>query len=126
MAKATTMTRPKRGNGDGSIYPYGDRWRVAVPYRDAATGKTKYRIRIAAPRREADRLLADTIRDRDSGMDLATITVEGFLARWLTNQAMRVKASTLRAHELHVRRHINPAIGKIQVSKLTPTDVENM
>src|SRR4051794_5574035 len=126
MVKATSPTRPKRGNGDGSIYPYGDRWRVAVPYQDPATGKTKYRIRIAATRRDAHRLLADTIRDRDAGLELSTITVEKFLERWLKNQAIRVKASTLRSHELHIRRHIKPALGQIQLAKVVPGDVERM
>lgn len=128
MAKATTPTRTKRtrGNGDGTIYPYGDRWRVAIPYRDETTGKTKYRVRIANTRREADRLLAETIREREAGMNLSKMTLETFLGRWLKAQRMRVKASTLRSHESHIRLYINPALGKLAIDKITPSDVERM
>src|SRR4051812_12360332 len=87
-----------RANGDGTTYRFGDRWRAAVPYRDPASGKTKYKVKIASTKREADRVLADMLRDRDAGLDLGKITVEQFLGRWLKNQKMRVKASTLRAH----------------------------
>ena len=90
------------------------------PYIDAATGKTKYRVRIADTRREADRILADTIRDREAGLDLTTITVEAFLAKWLKTQRPPVKASTLLAHEAHIRLYINPIIGKLPVAKQSP------
>ena len=115
MTQPTTTAAPKRpradrtrGNGDGTVYPFGDRWRVAVPYRDAATGKTKYRTKIATTRGKADRLLADMIRDREAGLDLSQITVETFLERWLAGQRLRVKASTVRTQEGHIRLYINP------------------
>src|SRR5262245_16004785 len=114
MAKATTPERSKRANGDGSIYPFGDRYRVAIPYRDHQ-GKLKRRVRIAETRREAERILTDTLRDRDAGRDLTTISVEAFLGRWVAVQRQRVRASTFRAHESHIKHYINPAIGQIAV-----------
>ena len=133
MAKPTAPTTSERtrgertrGNGDGTIYPFEGRFRVAVPYRDPATGKTKYKVKLAPTRRVADHLRVEMIRDREAGLDLSKVTVETFLAGWLNGQRLRVKASTVRTQEGHIRLYINPALGRMPVAKVTPSDVERL
>src|SRR5262245_45642723 len=115
MAQATTADRTRtRGNGDGSIYERGDKFRVVVSVPDPLTGVSTRRSFTAKTRREAEKLLAKKLEDRHGGMTLSSVTVETFMASWLATQKASVKASTFRGRELHIRSYINPTIGRIQ------------
>src|SRR5262245_12904994 len=110
-----TTSRRSRGNGDGSIYQVGDRFRVAVSYRDPLTGQTKRKVTTVKTRREAERLLVDNTRAREAGLDLASITVEALLADWLRRRRATIAASTWRTQASHVRIYLNPVLGHIQI-----------
>jgi len=54
------------------------------------------------------------------------VTVAEFLAAWLDAERARVRASSWRQREGHVRTYIIPAIGAIVLARLVPMDVERM
>jgi integrase len=160
-----------RGNGQGSIYANGARWRVAIPYRDPATGRTRHSVltvqteeqaelvlagqgfvsqdgarwrasvpyidpqsgrtrlsitRNLASRRAAEHALSTRVSDRQAGVDLSDMTVAEFLERWLPGERLRIRASTYRGHEAHIRLYIVPAIGHFAVAGLRAHHVEDM
>ncbi len=57
----------------------------------------------------------------------ASMTVEQWMKYWLTNiQWKRVTPRTFENDESMVRAHINPAIGKVRLDKLTPLHIEKV
>jgi integrase len=124
MTKSTGTRR--RANGEGSIFPYRDRWRGAVTWTDAdgirhkrvVTSKVKGDVR-----REVARLRAAL----DQGIaPPPRTTVADFLATWLDASHQRIRHSTWRGYESCVRVYLVPAFGSVELGKLTPTQVERM
>jgi integrase len=115
----------RRANGEGSIYETAEgRWRGAVTWLDAAgrrqrrtvSGKSQgeVRKRLSALRSELDRGIAP----------VASGTVGAFLAEWLAASRQRIRAATWRQYESTTRQYLVPAIGRLQLAKLSPADVE--
>lgn len=119
------MARSKRGNSEGSIYQRTDGLWVAV--LSVPGGRRKYLY--ATTRREvADKLTAASAA-RDKGLPALdeTVTVGAFLQRWLDDVVTpRARPRTLDSYRMHVRLHLEPAIGKIRLARLTPADVQRM
>ncbi len=112
----------RRTRGEGSLYRVADgAWRGAVLVngkRRYVSGRTKTETaaRVAKLRSEADRGIAAGPR----------LTVNDQLTAWMGAVRQRVRPSTLRGYEQHVRTNIRPALGKVSLARLTPTDVERM
>lgn len=124
---APAEDRPKRGNGTGSVYPYTRGGYVAAfTWRDDSG--VRHRRTVSAPTRDAaDRALARMRDDHDAGR-LASDpgTVEGYLARWLETSKQDVRPSTWRQREGSIRAYVIPALGRIRLARLAPSDVEGM
>lgn len=121
------MTRRRRANGEGSIYRTAEgRWRGAIAWTDAkgtarrraVSGRSQ-----AAVRRELATLRVEL--DRGAAPAPAGTTAE-FLEGWLVAARQRIRASTWRQYESTTRRYLVPALGRAQLAKLTPSDVERM
>jgi integrase len=118
----------RRGNGEGSISRRKDgRWEAKYtahtaegPKRRALYGKT---------RKEAADKLTQVLADRASGytFDTENMTVGEYLDRWLkdTDQGS-VRTSTYERHEQIVRLHLRPALGRVKLSKLTPSHLQGL
>ena len=112
----------RRTRGEGSLYRVADgAWRGAVLVngkRRYVSGRTKTETaaRVAKLRSEADRGIAAGPR----------LTVNDQLTAWMGAVRQRVRPSTLRGYEQHVRTNIRPALGKVSLARLTPTDVERI
>ena len=118
----------RRANREGTIYhvPSENRWRAALTWTDGAgkrhrrtvSGKTQagVRQRLGLLRSELDRGLAP----------IRTDTVAGYVVAWLDREKQRIRPSTWRGREMHVRGYIVPALGTVPLSKLTPAHVERM
>ena len=52
------------------------------------------------------------------------LTVGDYLAGWIERDRMRVRPSTWRGHESHVRVYLIPALGHVPLARLTAADVE--
>jgi integrase len=116
------MTR--RGPGEGSI-----RQRRENLFEGRLRNGTE-RQSVYGPTRAAVRSkLRDLARAADAGLSLAggRQTVGEYLDRWLVDVAAhRVRPSTLRGYQQHVRLAVNPTIGAIRLDKLTGQDLARL
>ncbi len=67
--------------------------------------------------------------DRDGGLifDADSLTVGEYLERWhLDSVKGTVRTSTVERHEINVRVHISPALGRIRLKGLTPRHVRGL
>ena len=125
MAESTVR---RRGNGEGYLKhdPKRDRWRGAVawtdrdgtPRRKAFSGKSR-----ADVKRRMDALRTELAAGHEPG---STQTVAEYLAGWLEAERARVRPSTWRYRDGHIRLYIVPTLGSLKLSALAPRDVERM
>ncbi len=126
MPDSTARKARRRSAGEGSVYRNGDRWRGAITWTDPAG--TRHRRTVTGRTAESARAKLDELR-RD--LRLGTLAPAGpglttgdFLARWLERHRLRVRPSTWRTAEMHVRVYLNPRFGRIPLARLSATDVE--
>ncbi len=130
MRKCATDERPsrRRANGEGTIYQdAAGHWRGALAW--VAPDGTRRRRTVYGPSQaEARRKLTKLRRDVDQGIEPAvgSLTVDAFLRAWIERERGRVRPSTWRGYEQRVRTSILPALGRVQIARLTPADVEAM
>lgn len=102
-----------------------------VDYRDQ---NGRRRLKTFETKKAADAWARTAMYEVDHGThtpDRATVTVEEAARLWLAackvgrrNRDRGVEASTLRAYQRHVDRHIVPLIGTVKLNKLGPARVE--
>jgi integrase len=118
----------RRGNGEGYLKhdPKRDRWRGAVAWTDP-DGTPRRRAFSGKTRADVRRRMSDLRAELDAGREPAsTLTVADYLAGWLEAERARVRPSTWRYRDVHVRHHIVPAIGDTKLADLEPRHVERM
>jgi integrase len=120
---------PKRGNGEGSIYPYKNRDGKVIGYRGSYwvyTTKGPKRRYVSGKRREDVRdKLTTALSDREDGFvfDAGAMRVGEYLDRWLKDVEGTVRESTYQRYEYAVGPHIKPALGRIKLKDLGPAQV---
>ena len=130
MTEPTTEKTPKRRRprGEGSTYESADgRWHSAIVVVDSRTGArvrhvTSGRTMAAAQ----DRMTKLRAELASTGRASSRTTVAEFMTTWLESERARVRAATFRGRRLHVRNYIIPAIGRLRLAELRPSDVERM
>lgn len=118
----------KRANREGSIYRVEaeSRWRGALTWTDAA-GKQHRRVVSGKTQAAVRKRLGELRTDLDRGMaPVRTDSLAAFLEGWLERERQRVRASTWRGRDHHVRAYLVPALGPIPLADLTPAHVERM
>lgn len=115
----------RRSKGDGSIYQRKDgRWvgSIDIGWRD---GKRRRRTVTATTRREVATRLRALAREIEAGIVHEDATLERWLKHWLDEicPARGLKPSTIYGYRGKVVTWIVPAIGKVQLRKLTPQHV---
>jgi len=114
----------RRGKGEGSIFQSNGRWVGSIDLGWHG-GKRKRKTIYAKTRREVVEKLRVLQRDRIVLDERQT--VGQFTGHWLEEIIKpNVRASTYGVYERRYRLHINPAIGHIQLTKLTVQDVQAM
>jgi integrase len=120
---------PKRGNGEGSIYPVKDKNGRVKGYRGSYwvhTADGPKRRYISGKRREDVRdELAKALSDRLGGLvfDAGAMTVGEYLDRWMKDVEGTVRESTHQRYGYAVGPHIKPALGAIKLKDLNPAQV---
>jgi integrase len=127
MAKSTARRTRRRSAGEGSVYEAIDgRWRGAVTWTEP-DGKRSRRI-VSAPTSTEARDKLDALRRELRLGTLApagpTQTVADFLTTWIERDRSRVRPSTWRQREMHVRCYLLPALGRHALVRLSAADVE--
>jgi len=120
------MSTGKRGNGEGSLYQRASdgRWLAVYVAPDG-----KRRTMVAATRQEASKRLTAALKAREDGTLITAKrqTVGAFLDAWLRDSVKpRVRPWTFKGYEVLVRVHIVPAIGKVELGKLAPAQVQDL
>lgn len=122
MTKGTT--RRRRSPGEGSVYRAGERWAGALAWT-TPDGRRHRRVVYGRTAAEARDKLDALRRDLRLGLLAPSRTpLADFLTAWLERERLRVRASTWRSREQHVRLHLIPAFGRRQVEALTPSEIE--
>lgn len=125
MIAGCDMTERRRTHGEGAIYATSDgRLRGAIRLIDPRTGKPVRRYVSGRSRAEVARKLAALRAGVASGVLPGRLTLEAYLVAWLERQRVRWRPSTWRAAERLARTHVIPRLGRIEVARLRPADVE--
>jgi integrase len=116
----------RRGRrGDGTTYRTKDgRYRAAITVPDAATGIPVRRYLSARSDKEIRRKLREA--RTEATVTGRTPTVAQWCERWLSRVEARVRPATLALYRQNVRHHIVPAVGRAELARLLPSDVEDM
>jgi integrase len=118
----------KRGNGEGSITrrKNGD-WcaQYVVWTSEGRKRKTLY----GKTRAEVAGKLAKALSNREDGLvfDAGSLTVAGYLDRWLTDSVKdTVRLTTYQGYERICRLHIKPSLGRVRLKDLTVAHVRGL
>jgi integrase len=118
----------RRGNGEGSIRKRDDnRWetRLYVTARDGS----RQRVSIyGRTRGEVQQKLHEAQEEHERGALPVgpSPTVAAFLTQWLEAARATVRPKTYVSYEGTVRLHLVPHLGRLQLRKLTPAQVQNV
>ncbi|MGD0290693.1 MAG: site-specific integrase [Candidatus Binataceae bacterium] len=119
----------KRGHNEGTIFHRNDgRWCADIDL-GWENGKRKRKSLYGTTRKEVAEALNKALREKAQGLPVAIErqTVAQFLAKWLTDSVKSsVRPLTFEQYAQHVRLYIEPAIGNIQLSKLSPQQVQGL
>lgn len=120
----------RRGNGEGAIYQRESdgKWCASVDL-GYGNGKRKRKVIYGETRKEVAAKLKALHRDQAAGVNLTPQqqTVKQFLENWLEETVKRqVRVRTYTKYVQDVNHHIVPALGRLQLSKLTPDHVQKM
>ena len=118
----------KRGNGEGSIYPYKNKAGKVIGYRGSYwihTAEGPKRRYISGKKREdvSDKL-AKALSDRADGLvfDAGALTVGEYLDRWLRTYRTRCARAPTSATSTRSTPH-KPALGRIKLKDLNPAQI---
>ncbi|QBP33284.1 integrase [Gordonia phage BrutonGaster] len=130
MAEEPKKTRAKKGTGGMRYRADKDVWIASADVgfdaqgnrvRLEATGKTEY---------QAQQRLNKKVREYHKSptqSKAAKGTVAEWLDKWLNEvRRGRIRPTTKRSYDSHIRNHINPVMGKKKLAKLTPEDIRQM
>jgi integrase len=116
------MAGSVRRRGKGS-------WEVAIRLgRDPVTGRWRRRfIAVRGTKRDAERVLAEALHKRDTGVDVAPcrLTAAEYLRRWLRDYVSHNCApSTVIRYTGIIERHLIPRIGALLLRDLRPAHIQ--
>jgi integrase len=118
------MTK-RRTKGEGTIYQRKDkRWvgQYTVGTLDGAKRRSVY----GKDKKDVRAKLTEAIANRAKGLvfDAEGLTVSEYLDRWLVAIEGTIGERTWNRHEMVVRLHVKPSIGKTKLASLTPLQVQ--
>ncbi|MFE7130044.1 tyrosine recombinase XerC [Streptomyces sp. NPDC057638] len=114
----------KRGNGEGSIYPYKNGY-AAYVWVDTPDGKRKRKY-VYGKTRDAvhDKWLKLHADARKGPVPTSHPTLGTYLTRWLKDVVEPdLKPKTAETYDMHVRLYITPGLGAKKLDRLTVQDV---
>lgn len=123
------MARPRQAaNGDGSVYPDGDKWvaSITIGMQDGKPVRKKVR---KATKQEARKELERLRRLKESGSRALTDkqSTEQYLHYWLTSiKATQVRPRSLSTYRVLLETHVYPLIGKTMLTKLNAEHIQRV
>lgn len=119
----------KRGNGEGSISKRSDgRWQGQISLgRDVLTGKIKRPTFYGKTRKEVADKIKLALADYHKGVfiEKKNITFQKYLLQWLQTKKIAISSNTYAKYETLSRNHLIPALGDIELQKITRIDIQD-
>jgi integrase len=120
--------RPRAGkapNGSGSIYPYRSGWRGALTWTEG--GRQRRKTISGKSQADVRRRLTRIRAELDEGRAPAPSgTVAAFLTDWLEGARQWIRPATWRAYRQAIELYLVPELGRLELARLKPSDVERM
>ncbi len=119
----------RRGRGEGSISQRRDgRWEVRIQLGYAEDGKRKYRSAAVATQAAAIAKLSQLRAETDAGLPPQDrrLTVAKYVEGWLETVQPRLRRATFARYSGLIRYQIVPAVGRVRLAELQPSDVARM
>ncbi len=130
-AKDDQRQAKKRGQGEGTIFEERPgRWVASITTGYVVRDGKRRRVRkkfVATTRDEVHKRLTKALRNQHCGRNVSPRIqkIGSFLDTWLSTVVKySVRPKTLRTYSDMVNLHIKPALGNIQVERLTPDVVQ--
>jgi len=124
------MARQRRGHGEGSVYQRAcGRWCATVSVGYASDGRRRRQTMLGTTKKEVQEQLARVQMTLLEGtfVDPSKLRVADFLDRWLEDAAKpTIRATTYASYKGILKHHIQPKIGGVTLSRLTPLHVQAM
>ena len=113
----------------GHVRKRGAKWYVIVELpRELETGKRKQKwIPAGATKKEAEKMLNGIVSELYAGtfVEPRKMLFAEYLEWWLENQCkIRLSTTTYESYARNVQKHIIPALGRIELSKLAPIQLQ--
>ena len=122
------MSKSKRAHGEGTYKKRKDgRWEAQ--YMVHTPSGTRRKSVYARTKAEVATKLRKALAECEGGLtfDAEGITLSAYLTRWLSDSVQgSVAQSTYERYEQLSRVHIAPAIGKVELRKLTPAHLQGL
>lgn len=122
--------RPRRTRGEGSFFQRADGTWIGRVELASADGERRTRTVKSKDRNVAIAKLKQLRADVDAGRIAVTTstTVEKWMLHWIDNihAKRKVRPGVIKDYRACIVNHINPALGKKRIDKLTPQHVRDM
>ena len=121
--------KKQQGNGSGTVYARKNKDGKVTSYLGSYFGPDGKRRYVSAKTKTACREeLRKAMSDADSGIvyDSGTLTLGGYLDKWLLNIKGTVRQRTWERYESIVRVHVKPALGSVKLKDLTRGHVKSL
>jgi integrase len=129
MKRERRTKKSRRGRGEGTVWQRPDgRWCAQISQGYVA-GKRKRRTIFGDTKQGVlDEVARFRSRQIEGSLpEPSTMTVEGFLERWMASSGGEsVAGSTAASYRRNIKTHIVPHIGPVAIQKLTALHVEHM
>lgn len=117
----------KRGNGEGSIYKVGNKWKGAIIIGRSEDGKLKRKTFTGKTKEEVQRKMQPILAQIKSGdyIEPSNIKLADWLDTWLTTYKKNVlKPTTYDSYETNIRRHLKPELGHLTLKELNVLHIQ--
>lgn len=111
----------------GHVRKRGNTYCIVVDVGRDESGKRRQRwFSGFRTKREAEKMLAMKIAEIESGgyVEQSKETVGSYLTRWLADKKPQIRHYTHKQYDWLIRVHITPHLGKYELSKLTPAQIQ--
>ena len=106
------------------------RWEIRVELGRGPDGERKRKIvQFRGNKTEANRKLRELLTSLDIGIPLSTkkITFGQWLSKWMDEYVIPNKRQkTIERYEGLIKKHIAPVLGRIELTKLTPSEIRTL
>jgi integrase len=112
----------------GTVEKYGSSWRIRYEVGLKPDGKRDQRSKAGfTTKREAQEALTEALEQARRGVvaDVRGLTVGAYLTSWLDGKR-KLRPSTRRAYECHIRVYLVPTIGHLRLSALRADHLDAM